>query len=196
MFDDSGQVHKILKRAIDMYEDQDEMKRLDAGWKIILMIWGAILASLGVYLIVCINIERSVQVNIDPDFPLTTIKYALFAMACATLVGVHIFRKYLLTPGGSVVNSRQMSSAQHPAVAKYTIAVVITSALLESIGIYGVVLFLLAKDSRSLYQFLFISACAMIYFRPRKEELINMAKQIKGHQRELKGAQPNDRLDE
>lgn len=175
-----------------MYEDQDEMKRLDAGWKVILMIWGAILASLGVYLVVCINVEKFVQVNIAPDFPLTTIKYALFAMACVTIVGVHIFRKFLLAPGRSVVNSMQMSSVQHPAIAKYTIAVVITSALLESIGIYGVVLFLLAKDTRSLYQLLIISAAAMIYFRPRKEELINMAKHIKAHQRELKGAQPND----
>lgn len=167
-----------------MIEDQDEMKRLNAGWKVILLIWGAILASLGLYLIVCINVENFLQVNIAPDFPLTTIKYALFAVACVTLVGVHIFRKIILTPGRSGVSSMQMSSTQHPAIAKYTMAVVITSALLESIGIYGVVLFLLAKDTRSLYQLLFISAAAMIYFRPRKEELLNMAKQIKAHQRE------------
>ncbi|WP_321415515.1 hypothetical protein [uncultured Desulfobacter sp.] len=176
-----------------MYEDQDEMKRLDAGWRVILMIWGAILASLGVYLIICINVGKFLQVNIDSDFPLTTVKYSLFAMACVTIIGVHIFRKFLLTPGRSVDNSMQMPSTQHPAIAKYTIAVVITSALLESIGIYGVVLFFLAKDARSLYQLLIISAAAMIYFRPRKKELIDMATQIRAHQRKLNDAQHANR---
>lgn len=177
-----------------MSEDQDEMKRLDAGWKVILLIWGAILASLGVYLIVCINVGKLGEVNINPDFPLTTIRYALFAVACVTLVGVHIFRKFLLAPGRSAGNSMQLSSGQHPAIAKYTLIVVITSALLESIGINGVVLFLAARDTRSLYQLLIISAAAMIYFRPRKQELINMAKQIKAHQQELIGEQPSDTL--
>jgi hypothetical protein len=175
-----------------MYEDQDEMKRLDAGWRGIFMIWGVILASLGVHLIVCINVEEIVQVNISPDFPLTTLRYVLFVMACVTIVGVYFFRKFLLSTGRSSVNSMEMSSAQHPAIARYTTVVVVTSALLESIGIYGILLFFLAKDTRSLYQLLIISAAAMIYFRPRKEELINMAKQIKAHQRELNGEQHID----
>nr|WP_319394595.1 hypothetical protein [uncultured Desulfobacter sp.] len=168
-----------------MHDEQDDEKRLLSGWRIVLIIWGAILGSLGVYLIVCLNIETALQVNIGPDFPLATLKYALFGVACVTVVVVYILRKFLLNSGRSIVNSTQAASAQHPALAKYTTAVVITSALLESIGIYGVVLFLLAKDTRSLYQLLSISAAAMIYFRPRKEELLNLAKQMKEHRQNL-----------
>jgi hypothetical protein len=169
-----------------MHEEQDDMKQLVSGWRIVLLIWGAILASLGVYLIVCLNIGTALQVNIAPDFPLTTLKYALFGVACVTLVVVFILRKFLLNPDRSGLNSTHTTSAQHPAITKYTQAVVITSALLESIGIYGVVLFLLAKDTRSLYQLLIISAAAMVYFRPRKEELLKLAKQMKEHCQNLK----------
>jgi len=40
----------------------------------------------------------------------------------------------------------------------------------------------LTKNLFSLYQFLIISAAAMLYFRPRKEELADLAEEMKyGH---------------
>lgn len=158
-----------------MHEEQKEMKQLETGWRVILMIWGAILASLGIYLVVCLVVEKELQIKLDPDFPLDTLKYSLFGVSFFTLFLVHYIRKFLLRAG----NSSQTSSPQHPAIAKYSVAVVITSALLESIGIYGVVLFLISKDTLSLYQLLIISAAAMIHFRPRKNELLNLAAQMK-----------------
>jgi len=162
-----------------MHEEQMEMKQLETGWRVTLLIWGAILASLGIYLVVCIIIEKELQINIDPKLPLETIKYALFGASFITLFVVHYLRKFLLRTISSNVISSQTSLPQHPAVGKYLVAVIITSALLESIGIYGVVLFFLAKDTSSLYQLLIISAAAMIYFRPRKDELLNIAAQMK-----------------
>lgn len=38
------------------------------------------------------------------------------------------------------------------------------------------------KGTRALYQLLIISSVAMIFFRPRKEELLGMAKYMKEHQ--------------
>ncbi len=166
-----------------MYEEQNEIKQLDTGWRVILLIWGAILASLGIYLVVCIMVEKELQINIDPNLPLETIKYALFGVSFITLFMVHYLRKFLLRTSNSIVNSSQTSSLQHPAVGKYLVTVIITSALLESIGIYGVVLFFMAKDTSSLYQLLIISAAAMIYFRPRKDELLNLSAQMKAQRK-------------
>ncbi len=162
-----------------MHEEQKEMKQLDTGWRVTLLIWGAILASLGIYLVVCMIVEKDLQINIDPKLPLETIKYALFGVSFITLFVVYYLRKFLLRTISSNVISSQTSSPQHPAVGKYLVSVIITSALLESIGIYGVVLFFLAKDTSSLYELLIISAVAMIYFRPRKDELLNIAAQMK-----------------
>jgi hypothetical protein len=161
-----------------MHKEQKETKQLDTGWRVIFIIWGAILASLGIYLVVCISIEKELHVNMGPDFPLETLRYALFGVSIATLFVVHFLRKFLLKTSNSTSNSTHTSSAQHPAVGKYATTVVITSALLESIGIYGVVLFLIAKDTLSLYQLLIVSAAAMIHFRPRKDELLSLAAQM------------------
>jgi hypothetical protein len=69
----------------------------------------------------------------------------------------------------------QSIQSQHPAAAKYTTALVVAMALSESIGIYGLVLFFLSKDSLTLYLFILMSAIAMFYYRPRKEELLQVA---------------------
>jgi len=55
---------------------------------------------------------------------------------------------------------------------------VISLALSESIGIYGLVLFLLGKNTMDLYLFILVSAGAMIMYRPRKDELLSLAQGI------------------
>ena len=165
-----------------MHEEQEEIKQLDSSWTIILIIWGAILASLGIYLVVCIAIKDQVKINIDPNLPIETIKYVLYGVSVITLFVVHYLRKALLRGGNPTANTNQSNTPQDPAVGKYTVAVIITTALLESIGIYGVVLFFIAKDTMALYQLLIISAGAMIYFRPRKDELLTLSARMKAQE--------------
>ncbi len=52
---------------------------------------------------------------------------------------------------------------------------VVSLALSESIGIYGFVLFLLGDGFRTLYIFIGISALAMFFYRPKREELEALA---------------------
>ena len=58
---------------------------------------------------------------------------------------------------------------------QYTAVVVISLALVESIGIYGFVLFGLGGGLKTLYTFIGISALAMIFYRPKREELEKLA---------------------
>ncbi len=166
-----------------MHIDPNEMKQLDAGWRVVLIIWGAILASLGVYLVVCLYIQESLHINTAPDLPLDTLKNTLLGVSCITLGVVPFLRKSMMRPNKPGAKASLATSIQHPAIGKYTVVTVVTSALLESIGIYGVILFLLSKDTMTLYLFLVISAGSMIYFRPRKEELVNIAVQMNNQER-------------
>jgi hypothetical protein len=149
-------------------------KQLDSGFRVTLIIWGAILASLGAYLVVCRLVGPTLPVTTDPGFPIDTIRYALYGITLIILFGVHFLRKIMLKANPQTLNPPPGGSPATRAVARYTVAVVVTSALLECIGIFGVVLFLLSRDTSSLYQLLLISAAAMIHFRPRKEELTNL----------------------
>ncbi len=53
---------------------------------------------------------------------------------------------------------------------KYFTAVIISLALAESIGIYGLGLFFLGGGFETLYLFNVLSAIAMFFFRPKGEE--------------------------
>ncbi|WP_028581962.1 hypothetical protein [Desulfogranum japonicum] len=161
-----------------MLKKQYEKKQLERGWRIVLLIWGAILASLGIYIGVCWSIREDIQINVSPDFPLETLQYILVGVTVITLVAVYYLRKFLLRPTNVTSNAEKYSSAQQLALNKYTATMVVTSALVESIAIYGVVLFFLSKDISSLYQLSFMSAVAMIYFRPRKSELLDLVTKI------------------
>lgn len=156
--------------------EPDHTRKLDSGFALILIIWGAILASLGVYLGVGLFMGDTFTVALRDEFPVVTLRYVLFGMSAATLAGVHVLRRFMLGhPGGSTAS---VSSGQHPAVARYAVIVILSSALLESIGIYGLVLFLTAGDSLSLYQLLGLSAVAMLVYRPRKAELLDLARRM------------------
>ena len=162
-----------------MYIEPKEKKQLLGGYKIILVIWWAIFGSLFIYFIVCHAIGDQLQNVGNTNVPVDMIKYALWGVSIVTLVSAHYIRKFLLSTGSTGFSSSQTASLQHPAAGKYTVVIIITLALLESIGIYGVVLFLIAKDTASLYQLLIVSGIAMIYYRPRKEELFELAAKMK-----------------
>lgn len=159
--------------------DPTDVKKLDSGFALILIIWGAIFASLGVYLGVCLVLGDTLPAGMEDGFHLETLRYALFGISVVTLVAVYFLRGFLLEHPGFAGASRSGPSTQHPAVARYTVIVIITSALLESIGIYGLILFLMAKDSLSLYQLLGLSAAAMLFYRPKKDELLGLSQRMK-----------------
>ena len=117
---------------------KEELDQLDKGWATIMIIWLALLGSLGIYLVVCMVIGD--QLTISMAGPQREIfKYALFGIAVMTLFGVYFIRKLLLKNIAEMPGTGRQTSS-HPAVGKYTVVIVIAMALLESIGIYGVVL--------------------------------------------------------
>ena len=159
-----------------MHIETREKEQLLQGYRIVLIIWVAILASLPIYLVVCMAVRDQLQSIADFN-TFEILKYALWVLSALTLIGAHFLRRLLLR--ASTATGVQTVSPQHPAVAKYTVAIIITMALLESIGIYGVVLYFVGMDTTSLQQLLLVSAIAMFFYRPRKEELFTLAVRMK-----------------
>jgi F0F1-type ATP synthase membrane subunit c/vacuolar-type H+-ATPase subunit K len=156
---------------------------LRKGLRSLWVIWAALLASLVIYVFICHFLGAEIGANADPDFPMGLFKKILYVVALATF-GLAYFLRRLMVSGrfsgsqGSLVNPA-VPSSQPPYLAKYTIAVVVSLALSESIGIYGLVLFFLGQDFQTLYTFIAISALAMIFFRPKMEELERLASTAK-----------------
>ncbi len=162
--------------------DGREREELRRGMKVIRLTWAAMLLSLGVYLYVChaTTAQRPAHNAADVLPAMTT---ALFAAAAVALIVIRPVRRYLLSPDGPAPRQSPWRTARgapsHPATARYLAATVVTLALAESIGVFGMVLFFLGADFRTLYLFVAASATAMVHYRPKTEELERVAAAIK-----------------
>lgn len=155
---------------------EQEKRQLDRGWLVLNMVWGAMLMTLAAYLVLFLFFGDRFPTAVTRDVPLQTLRNAFLALSVATLIGTRYLRSFMLKkikkpvaappPGGN--------SPLHPVAAKYTTIVVISLALGESVGIYGVVLFLVGRSVSDLVIFIGLSAAAMIYYRPKKEEMAGL----------------------
>ncbi len=170
-----------------MLEETDRVA-LEKGVRILWIIWAAMLGLLFIYVFVCHQIGEEIKGNTSPDFPIALLKNILYGAVIVTLFLTHFLRRFMLTGQFSSPEAKPFKPAsisdQPSLLAKYTIAVFISLALCESIGIYGLVLFFLGDDIQTLYIFITISALSMFYYRPKMEELERVALIMKRNHKE------------
>ncbi len=166
--------------------DSSELEQLNKAWSIVLIIWSAGLIFLGICLglfhLAEINqVEAQIKITFSQNFTFEKLRSILIGVSFLTVFTTHYVRKAVMKV--DYANTDFTASSQyhyhHPAFEKYYRAILISAALSESIGIYGVALFLLGKDWLSLYLLIFISAFAMYYFRPKKNELLDLATEMR-----------------
>lgn len=141
---------------------------------ILKVIWFAIFGSLAINLVVGLQFATSVRISLDEEI-LSHLKSAFYILAVITLIFIRYIRKFILSPKGPDGQVNKLS--RPPVLPKYTVAMIVTLALSESIGIYGLVLFLIGKDPMDLYLLILISAMTMIIYRPKKEEVIHLSRE-------------------
>ncbi len=153
----------------------EEKGTLQRGLRTLWIMWAGMFGSLFIYIFICHQLGVGKMSPMGSDFPIKTVKNALYLVVMAELAVSYLLRKHLLKAQSpqSRLRHLQMTShrATHPAVALYTTAVILSLAIAESIGIYGLLLFLLGEDFRTLYMFIAVSALALFYYRPKREEL-------------------------
>ncbi len=163
--------------------DAGDKEMLRSAMKVNWVIWGAMLLSLGVYIFVAHLLKAELKTAAWKDLSLATLRTILFVIAFMEYPLIHYLRKKMVS--GSEAGRRFRTASQtlpsrgHPANIQYTSALVVSLALAESMAIYGLVLFLLAKDMRSMYVLTAFSAVAMIIYRPKMEELETLASEIR-----------------
>lgn len=136
---------------------------LQKQFKVLQIIWVAMLMSLGVYLAICHLAGDSIRQGVSGSMPLDMIRNVLFGVSVAELMVVQYIRKLML--------QFSRGTAQQAVAQRYSTASIISYAISESIGIYGLVLYFLGDDVQYLYVLMGISALAIFYYRPRYEVL-------------------------
>jgi hypothetical protein len=153
----------------------EDIKSIDKGMITIKIIWAAMLFSLAIYLFVGLYARDQFATSIDESI-IQTLRNVLYGISIITLVAAKFIRNILLK--STFTGRRQGTNIQHPALARYSTAMIVSLALSESIGIYGLILAFLGSSTTDLYLLLVIAAAAMIHFRPKKEEVVGIAQQL------------------
>jgi len=163
------------------------------------VIVGVMLVMLVAYVIVCITFGDQLQQPL-PEAQRVLIRTILYVVAIVTFPITNLIRHVQLrlnqtmplshiapeiddcmdaggtTPGKGEVKSRreQRSRATHGAVAeakkRYLLTVIVSMSLIESIGIFGFVMFILGDNFNTLYIFSGLSALGMFLYRPKVDE--------------------------
>lgn len=157
-----------------MLEEKDGIK-LQEGMRTLWPIWAAMFASLGVYLIVAHFIGQEIKFDLIPKSTYELLRYALMGVGAVILYLTQYVRRFMLRGGSGVKASNStpldQGSNTNPILRKYMTAVIISVAMSESVGIFGLVLFFLSGDFKTLYLFVACSAIAVYIYRPKIEEL-------------------------
>lgn len=160
--------------------EESKTESFEKGMLVTRIIWAAIFGSLFVYVVVCHVVAGGSFRNEISGLPLDLIKNILFGVSIIVLFLAYFIRRRIV----SVKKGNSMNMPASPAtplnlaesLPKYTVAMIISCALSETVGIFGLVLFLLGDSFQNLYLFISVSAIALIYFRPKKEEIEKLAK--------------------
>lgn len=156
--------------------DNREREEIEKGWKSIYIMWIVMLSAVFIYLIIGLYLKDGLQSTIA-EGNLEILRYVLYAISIITFISISYVRRLILESKN--IGNNQSIISNNSAVARYTIAIIVSLALAESISIYGLVLFVLGKNTSDLYLLIFISAFAMIYYRPFKEQMIKLVNEMK-----------------
>jgi len=156
-----------------------ESKAIDKGVRTLWVIWAAMLGSLLIYIFISHQLGEGFKGTGASNVPLGLLRNIFFGVAAADLIVSYYLRRFTLkgrTRAAGVTAARGLFAQKQPAfVSQYSAAVIVTLALSESIGIYGLVLFLLGGGFKTLYIFIAVSALAMVFYRPKREEMEKLA---------------------
>jgi hypothetical protein len=160
--------------------EAQEQEAINKGMRALWVIWEAMLGSLFIYIVVCHLLGEEMQGNFaESGFAFELFRNILYGMAAAELIMSYYLRKFMLKGRSSIaqanMSGRSSTLNQPPFVGQYTAIVIISLAIADSIGIYGLVLFLMGSDFKTLYIFIVVSALAMLFYRPKREELDKLA---------------------
>ena len=151
-------------------------QELGKGLLTLKIIWFAMLVSVFIYLFVGLYAGTNFPSMEQDEFAI--LRPILYVLALIDLIATKYVRKFVLLGKGQ--HQRPGQTSHHPALRKYYTATIVALGLSECIGVYGLVLFFLGKNTMDLYLLILISAGAMMMYRPRTDEVIGLSQTIRG----------------
>lgn len=126
------------------------------------MVVGMMVAMLVAYVVVCHLFGEQLQQPL-PQSQRVLIRTILYALAIVTFPLTNLIRHIQLRLNQTMPGDKLSKS-------RYLLTVTVSMVLVESVGIFGLVMFILGDDFNTLYIFTGLSALGMFLYRPKPDE--------------------------
>ena len=131
------------------------------------LVQGFMLATLATFLIVCIAYGDQIQEPL-PEAQRVLIRTILYIVAIVTFPMTNLIRHIQLRLNQTMPYSRDTPRLE--AKKRYLVTIIVSMSLIESVGVFGFVMFILGDSFNTLYIFSGLSALGMFLYRPKMDE--------------------------
>jgi hypothetical protein len=146
----------------NLMPDRIDRERLNADLTLAWIFTGIMVAMLAVYPILCHTLGSELQQPL-PETQRVFIRTVLYALAIVTFPVTNLLRHIQL-------RLNQTMPGDNPAKNRYLTTVIVSLSLIESIGIFGFIMFILGDSFNTLYIFTGMSALGLFLYRPKPDE--------------------------
>lgn len=153
-----------------------ENEAFESGWKLVYIVWAALFISMLIYLPVGILVEETIHMKMDNNV-FEILRNILYGLSVIILISSKLLKNYMLSDKGLKSKPFQQQPGQppqDPAIGRYLMVMMYSLALSEAVAIFGLVLFFVGKNRMDLYFLISVSALAMIYYHPNKDEALSL----------------------
>jgi hypothetical protein len=139
------------------------------------VIQGIMLATLAAFLIVCIAFGDQIKEPL-PEAQRVLIRTVLYVVAIVTFPMTNLIRHIQLRLNQTMPYSQ--GTPVKEAKNRYLVTVIVSMSLIESVGIFGFVMFILGDNFNTLYIFSGLSALGIFLYRPKIDEYASVVEAL------------------
>jgi hypothetical protein len=157
-----------------MYPPVDH-ESLKADLKLPWLIVGMMLVMLVTYLVICFTIGTELQQPL-PEITRVKIRTALYIIAILTFPMTNLLRHIQLKLNQTMPLTRLAYRVE--AKKRYLLTIIVSMSLVEAVGVFGFVLFMLGDGTNNLMILIGLSALGMYLYRPKVEEYAKIIEEL------------------
>ncbi|MDO9049703.1 MAG: hypothetical protein Q7U66_18460 [Methylobacter sp.] len=133
------------------------------------VIVGMMLTMLATYIIICHTLGEQLQQPL-PEARRVLIRTIFYVIAVVTFPLTNLIRHIQLRLNQTMPSSHASYGTVAEAKIRYLVTIIVSMSLIEVIGIFGLVMFVLGDGFNTLYIFTGLSALGLFLYRPKADE--------------------------
>ncbi|MDI1278140.1 hypothetical protein [Methylobacter sp.] len=146
-----------------------EREPLKSGLMLPWIVVGMMLTMLAAYVVICHTMGEQLQQPL-PEAQRVLIRTVFYAVAIVTFPVTNLIRHIQLRLNQTMPCSPVTQGAVATAKSRYLVTVIVSMSLVEVVGIFGLVMFLLGDGFNTLYIFTGLSALGLFLYQPKVSE--------------------------